>query len=271
MLSVWPPSPEGHGFLPLHRLGAPARPCTRCGEPHTWDFITAGEGGGSPVTTASLMATQEPGATPQLAWRDPRGGLSEDLTHPENGQAACSQATGHVTPREAISRMSPAIRSARDCFGRPQIPPPPTALLRCPRVSQGPLGMKPAGARRTPVFASLTKLQKQTGRASSQSEAALSRTGLGGGTQQPDLHVPHTPSLLPVLGRGGAGLTGSHTDPPPSPAPATRGAASWKPWRVEGIPRIYAGSPRTRATGSPPVRRKADRISAFNISGSLLL
>ena len=78
--------------------------------------------------------------------------------------------------------------------------------------------MKPAGAHRTPIFTSLTKLQKQTGRASSQSEAALSRTGLGGGTQQPDLHVPHTPSLLPVLGRGEAGLTGSHTDPPPLPS-----------------------------------------------------
>lgn len=76
------------------------------------------------MTTASLMATQEPSATPQLAWRDPRGGLSEDLTRPENGQAACSQATGRVTTREALSRMSPAIRSSRDRFCRLQIAPP---------------------------------------------------------------------------------------------------------------------------------------------------
>ena len=91
------------------------------------------------MTTASLMATQEPGATPQLAWRDPRGGLSEDLTHPENGQAACSQATGHVTTREALSRMSPAIRSSRDRFCRLQIPPPhgPAKMPTCVSGSPG--------------------------------------------------------------------------------------------------------------------------------------
>ena len=60
------------------------------------------------------------------------------------------------------------------------------------------------------------KLQKQTGRSSSQSEASLSSMGLGGGTQQPDLHVaPRTrPPSSAGTRRGGTDRV-PHGPPPP--------------------------------------------------------